>query len=348
MNPGAEALARQLRWQGAGCARLGAPLYSGLLERCAADVEAGGVIWDLLGERADEPGSSALALRLLAPVHRLVLEGRLPALAGHYRPAAGGPADPAAAWPLFLSAVSDNLEQLRREVARPCQTNDVGRAAALLGGFMALSNATGLPLRLLEIGCSAGLNLRWDRFFYAGAGAAWGDPGSPVRLEDVFLAAPPLQGRPTVIERLGCDLEPVDVNDPDSVLRLRSFIWPEHRLRAERLEGAISIARRVPATVERADALEWLSRRLATPVPGRATVVFHSIFLQYLPEPARRKVAVLVAEAGKWTSADAPLAWLRLEPGPGDFEVRLTTWPGGGERLLATSSPHGSSVRWLG
>src|SRR5436190_835747 len=83
-----------------------------------------------------------------------------------------------------------------------------GRATALLGGFLEVARAhPGLPLRLAEIGASAGLNLRWDRYRYEGRGWSWGEPGSPVVFPSVFegAAAPPADARVTVAERLGCD-----------------------------------------------------------------------------------------------------------------------------------------------
>jgi hypothetical protein len=37
-----------------------------------------------------------------------------------------------------------------------------------------------------------------------------------------------------------------------------------------------------------------------------------------------------------------------MEPGVDQAEVRLTTWPGGGERLIATAGFRGRDVRRLG
>ena len=49
-------------------------------------------------------------------------------------------------------------------------------------------------------------------------------------------------------------------------------------------------------------------------------------------------------------TAEAPFAWLRFEPpgGEGRPELRLTSWPGGTERCLATAHPHGTTVNWEG
>src|SRR5262249_13695655 len=92
----------------------------------------------------------------------------------------------------------------------------------------------------------------------------------------------------------------------------------------------------------------WLARRLAAPLPGVATVVYHSIVLQYLDQDARDRLSVVLTDAGRRASASAPLAWLRMEPGGEQAEVRLTSWPGGDEHLIATTGFHGHPVEWLG
>src|SRR5262245_59532766 len=116
----------------------------------------------------------------------------------------------------------------------------------------------------------------------------------------------------------------------------------------ERLRAALQIAAARPAEVERSSAPEWVGRKLAEPVPERVTVLFHSIVMQYLSDEERAGFEQAVAAAGERAGADAPLAWLRMEPAGGWTEVRMTTWPGGEDRLLATAGYHGTPVELSG
>jgi hypothetical protein len=335
-------LAKQLRFQAEACGWLGSSLYEGLLHRAVDDLEAGGPTWGALRGHEGDPQESALALRLMGAVHRLALEGRLPELAACYR---DSDADPAAAWRAFHAALEANLEAVRRGVERPVQTNEVGRCAALLPGFLAVAAETRLPLRLLEVGASAGLNLRWDRYRYVTEGFAWGPADSPLRIDYESLGerrppTPPL----SVASRRGCDAAPVDPGSEEGRLTLLSYVWPDQTERIERMQAALELAQAVPAQVDRAGAASWVREQLAEAVPGEATVVYHSIVIQYLDEAEREAFAEALREAGARAEAEAPLAWLRMEPAGGHADVHLTIWPGGEERHLARAGYHGTPV----
>src|ERR1700694_1373201 len=84
-----EVLAGWLRLQAQGCADLGSPFYASLLESAANDLHAEGAVWDVLAGFETESEWSAVSLRLMGAVHRLVLQELLPQLAAHY-PSVGG------------------------------------------------------------------------------------------------------------------------------------------------------------------------------------------------------------------------------------------------------------------
>jgi hypothetical protein len=342
-----QTLADGLRWQAGWCGRLGSPLYGAILDGAAADVERGGPTWELLAGREHEPRRSFLALRLAGAVHRLVLMGRLPELAGLY-PSAGGEVDLELARQRFVEVLADHPHSVREHLDRPVQTNEVGRCAGLIGGFLMVAQETGLPLAALEVGASAGLNLRFDRYRYSAGGSSWGEAESAVRFDDVFeRAAPPLDAQMVVADRRGCDANPLDPGSDEDRLTLMSFVWPDQIHRFAQLRAALDIAAQQPVSVERSGAAEWAERMLADRRPAVATVLFHSIVVQYLSAEEGTALHDTITAAGSRATSDAPFAWLFLEPGGEQTDVRLTLWPGGEERLLAHAGYHSSQVDWL-
>jgi hypothetical protein len=328
---------------------MGSPLYATILDRAAADAAARGPVWAVLAGYVDDDlrdrRASALALRFMGAVHRMVLSGEAPQLARHF-PSAGGDGDAEAAWSAFATLLTSHGERVTELVALPCQTNEVGRAAGLAVGFLAVAARHRLPLRLLEVGASAGLNLRWDCFRYEG----WGDPSSPVDLRGLWDEPPPHLGVSVeVVERSGCDRRPVDPTSPDGRLTLSASLWADQLERFTRLQGAFEVAATVPATVDSAEADEWSAARLAAPTPGVLTILYHSVMEEYLGPDARARLRATVADAGGRAGDNAPLAWVRLEPVSElrRHGVTVTTWPGGEERLVATCGAHGQGTRYL-
>jgi hypothetical protein len=337
-----DCLARQAR----ACQALGSPFHARLLAEIAADVEKEGPAWRVLAPHAAEPFDAAVALRLLGAVHRLVLAGDAPALGRHY-PSVGGDGDAEAAGRAFRMLLEARGEAVAGGLTHPPQTNEVGRSAALVCGFLTVGRESGLPLRLLEIGASAGLHLRFDHYRYETDRLAFGDPRSPVRFAGLWEGAPPLDASCEVASREGCDLNPVDATSEEGRLTLLSYVWPDQSDRLGVLRGAFAVAERVPASVERATAPDWLARKLARPAPGVAAVVFHAIVWQYLSAADRERARGTIEKAGARATLDAPIAWLRFEPSAdrAACDVRLTLWPGGGERLVAVAGYHGRPVR---
>ena len=341
-----EILAQRLQRQASWCDDLRSPLYGSLLRAAADDLGTEGAVWGVLSGFEKEDGHAALALRLMGVVHRLVLLGELPDLALRY-PSTGGDGDAHAAWPAFRQALVERRSEISELLPRGCQTNEVGRSAALLGGFLEVAHRTGKRLRLLELGASAGFNLRWDRYRYDSGAGGWGHLESPVHFKHPFEVPPPLDRHVEVVGRKGCDLEPIDPTSSDGSLTLRSFVWADQDERFRLLEGAIAVARQVQVDVERLDAAAFLERELASLRTGVATVVYHSVFMQYVEATGRTRIAKALETGARRATQDGPLAYLRMEPGAQAFEVRLTLWPGGDDQLLALTKPHGTGVRWL-
>lgn len=343
-----ELVAEPVRLQANGCGHLGSPFYEFLLTKVAEDVERSGPAWGVLRETLNDPPDSAPALRLMGTVHRLVLQGELPKLARFY-PSAGGRVDAEQAWPAFRTALAERADDIRSLLPRTVQTNEVGRAASIVGGFLTVARETGLSLRTLEVGASAGFLSRWDHYQYEAHGLRWGDPGSPVNLCSFNSDIPlPFEVSARVEQRLACDRNPVDVTTEEGRLTLTSYIWADQVHRVRLMKQACEVARRVPVTIDRRGAVDWVSDKLRDPVSGAATVLFHSIVMQYLSDADRSRFESTIRTAGAGATKDAPLAWLRMEPADEEAHVHLTLWPEGKEKLVATTGYHGHDVRWLG
>ncbi|WP_225448142.1 DUF2332 domain-containing protein [Streptacidiphilus sp. P02-A3a] len=348
-----ERAAAMVEWQARGCA--GSPLYVALLLRVAEDVRAGGPCADAIAGYENAPGPDAIALRLVGGVHALVLSGRAPGLAAYY-PSAGGEYHPGVAdacWSAFRDLVAAELPWVRDWMTRPPQTNEVGRSSLLLAGLLHATSAGAVPIRLFELGSSAGLNLRPDRFHYsADGGFAWGPADSPVRLTDTWTGGAPewlakaAAARPelAVVERRGCDPSPIDPASAAGELALRAYIWPDQPERQERLRGALRLAAELPATVQRLGAAEFLAGVELR--PGTLTVVWHSVMRQYVPAAEWAQVSVELDRLAAASTPEAGFAHIAFEPertaeGKFAFRLSVTGGPDGERKLLAEGRGHG-------
>jgi hypothetical protein len=325
-------------------------LYGHLMRAMADDWEQDGPTRSIYAGWEDAPVGAVVQLRLLAGLFRIVLSGRAPELEPFY-PCLGGTADPADVWPIVRAVLAGHVDELRDALMIAPQTNEVGRANALLVGLFAAVARTGCSkVRLLEPGASAGLNLLVDRFRFVNRGWAFGPSDSPVRMVDGILGeVEPVTFE--IVERHGCDPAPLDVTSSEDRFRLRSFVWPFQLERHERLVAALELAAAHPPQVERAAAGEWLEARLAEPPPDDVvTVVWHSITRQYWPAGDVRRGAAAIRAAARLGA----VAHVSMEYPDGELErgARLTLeWSAGpadprmhGERLGSVAD-HGLPVR---
>lgn len=354
-------LAAEFRHQGEACAEMNSVLYADLCERVALDVESGGLCWSVLESHAHLRFGLALPLRFLGGVHRLVHLGRAPELAAQYPSAGGTPNDEL--WPSFLRVVDRERMEVVAALDRDVQTNEVGRSAALSEGFRAIQTRTQRRLVLREIGTSAGLNLGLDMFAYVDGERIGGDPSSALRIVDRWRGEVKSSlADLDIVDRAGCDPNPIDPTSPDGRATLLGFLWPDQTERIERTAAAIAIASKSMARIEKANADRWLAQELAarsrsatsetmSETTSETTVVFHSIVWQYIDKAERERITAIIEKAGEEASDEGPLAWLRFEPREPDRDcaaLTLRLWDGGesvGEvEELAISGFHGQWV----
>ncbi|MCR9268462.1 MAG: DUF2332 domain-containing protein [Hyphomonadaceae bacterium] len=334
----------QAKW----CNALGSPFTAALLLRFASDFEARGPVFAICNEWPTNPRKDALGLRLTGALHHAVLSGASPDLIQLF-PRSDDDWDIEAVWPVARAWLADHIPHVRRFIESPPQTNETRRSIILLPGFLKLAGRFNQPMHLLELGASAGLNQYWDRFNYKTS--SWSRTGnSDVTIQTDWRAPVPdhLDVDLNIASRAGCDLNPIDLSDPDAVTRLKCYTWADQRERLQRLDAAVKLAQAENTNIEQVDALKWMTARLLSRPKSGVTVIYHSVFLIYPPRDVIAAIMQTIREAGAEATDEAPLAWLSYESEAlfgGDraspkMRARLKTWPGGEVETYAESDGH--------
>ncbi len=288
------------------------------LQRAFADY-SDRTLWSLCHQIADDPQLLALAAHarpgsfmpyfFLTCVRYLFLKERAHPL-GPKLVSPGSEQLTADEYQVFRQYCLGHAARLKKLLATGrTQTNDVLRSAVLFPAFcLAAQRSAGAGLGLVEVGTSAGLNLCWDQYRhdYDGLGS-FGALGSSVRLRLGWRGAPPahdLSKVPKVATRIGIDLDPIDLEDEDEVLWLRSFLGG-----AGSLPEAIELARRTPRQLIRGDALDHLEAAVRGLPEHVVATVFHSFCTYQFTDAALRRFDALIAQLGD----ERPLHWIRLE-----------------------------------
>lgn len=347
-----------------GQARGSSPLYEALANGIAHDEEMLGMVAGAAGPRFNAP-------LLFAVVHRRVLEGAGRELAAHYASVTREPADPEWAYPAFRAFCAERWPEIADELGtRITQTNEVARGSFLYPALALVAQTSGRPLALLEVGASAGLNLRLDRhrFDYGPHGQVGPATSRVVVRSRVERGTPPLPPALEVAWRRGLDLQPLDVRRPADVRWLESLIWPEQQRRRDLLRRAVAEAAHDPPDVRAGNAADALVGCAWDAPAEAALVVFHTNTLGYLSADERRRLDGQVARiaatrdvyrvfnsSGRLsrrldgTPLDA--AQVRAAPaaGPSDGWLGLTATTRGRRRtrLLGLTRQHGQALAWL-
>ncbi|MDS0280914.1 DUF2332 domain-containing protein [Haloarcula onubensis] len=322
------------------------PLYAHLCRRAAADPDV-----LALAEVAPE-GRQAPHLLLAAVQCRLARDGDH-RLARYYSSLTADPRDlDDSCYPAFREFCLDNADALGPILrTRRTQTNSVRRSAVLYPAIAHVAARTDGPLALVELGPSAGLNLRFDRYRYDYGGRAVGTPDSPVTIEsEVRSGDPPLpESPPEVHSRVGIDRQPLDPTDRDDADWLRALVWPAHTDRRDLLDGALQVAADEPPRLVEGDLLEDLPGVLAA-IPDDAPVcVVNTLVLYQVPDTVCRELEAALAAR----MAERPLHWFTGAPDLSGGESVDLDWvrrEGGEVRRdrLVSHAPHGAWLDWHG
>jgi hypothetical protein len=215
-----------------------------------------------------------------AAVHFLLLESPNHPLAAFYGSLTSNPCPPAEARDAFREFVlSHNARLIPLLETRITQTNEVNRCSFLLPAFTHVSRSCGdRPLALIDVGCSAGLHLRWDCYHYDYGVAEVGDPRRAVSLRcelrgDVL---PPLPAEfPACQFSRGIDVHPIDLTNDVERRWFDALIWPDHPYRRRLAQAAIDELLNDPPMIVKGDAAKMLGSQVDAVPDDTALVVYN-------------------------------------------------------------------------
>ena len=305
----------------------GATLYS---ELCAAGADDPEIV-----ELATHSQIGAQPVfHLLTTIHYLVLADPGDPLADYFATLREEPLPASEAWPAFKRFCQVRSEDIVSTLAvSTVQTTFAERCASLLPGLAWVAEQAGEPLNLIEIGCSAGVLLAFDKYAYSYNGAEpFGPPDAPLILSTELRGEAP-QRIPLVGRRTGLDLNPLDARNADDRRWLIAQVFPEFTRQREDLVKALDVVAQTDIRMVKGDALQTLGDVLTnSPDP---VCLFHSVCLSYWTEEARHALDVLLAKA----SETRTLYRVGSEP-----SARFSAWNKGHDRMTLEKPPAGGEI----
>jgi hypothetical protein len=291
---------------------------------------------------------------LFAAVHYLLLRGAQHPLRRFYRNLNDKPVEGEDPFPDFRDFVRRHRDELAPLVAtRVTNTNEVARSALLHAGFRAVAKESGEPLNLIEIGPSAGLNLIWDKYgvrYTRGGESFYAEPRDAPLVVECELRGdkmPPVGRAPRVASRVGLELNPVDLSNPDARDWLRALVWPDQLERFARLEKALEIYAGERPEIRAGNALELLPEAIAGIPESQPVCIYHTMVIYQFTEEMRQVLHDLLVGA----SVRRPIWRVGLEGSlQGETSLTLGRYDDGRKqvRTLAVCHPHGAWMEWRG
>jgi hypothetical protein len=314
MARGVEGFDDDVAMQAAFCAARGAPVYASLL-RAAAGSDAVRAALASVWKNRDFDALYERPLLLCTALRHAAMTTPGHPLASALGETADGQGQVEAQHVEAMLSDEAILAVLRH---RFIQTNEVTRAIAWRLVLSTWPGPPGARVHLVDLGCSAGLNLVAD-----GLEGEWYDAsGASVSVETCAA----------VVSRTGLDRAPMDVRTDADATWLRACVWPGQADRLRRLDSAISRARASGVTISTCRAEDMPDRlsRISTDNPGDHVLAYSTVFFSYLTTGEK---AALTAGMQAWLArCGARALWAELEGGTGEItptlpaEVRASWW----------------------
>ena len=217
----------------------------------------------------------------------------------------------------FRDFCLDHRDRLLELCARHrYQMNEVGRCADVVPALAPLVSE-GREVVLIDLGTGAGLGLHLDRYryLYRRAGAetlSLGDADAGLALEVELRGphSPPIPpSLPHVRDRIGIDVEPLDVSRPEVRAWLAACV-PQEIGAVTRFHLAAEIAASHPASTVRGDAGDVLPAVLADVERDALVCLVDSYVHVFFSAEQRQRFRALVDTTG----AQRDLDWISVDP----------------------------------
>jgi hypothetical protein len=275
--------------------RYSSPLFAALGRACASDeaiLELGA---------AARPGQP-IALIILLSAQYLLLKSPESSLARYFPSLTPEPRPAEEAFPTFREFCLDHRGELVGLIERrTVNSTMVDRSSCILPALAHVSRLVEQPLTLVEICCSAGLNLLFDEYHYDyGPGGRIGAEDSPVQLRCKIVGkpAPPIDTIPRVAERVGVDLVKVDATDPQERLWMEAMLCPEWTQEREHLKAALAVRAGRKLRTVIGDALEVLPPLLEE-LPG-SLCILHTYCMGQWSRASKSRLDALLRNASRY------------------------------------------------
>lgn len=322
----------------------GSPMYQFLSIQVSQDLE--------LINLAKETDSRQPAPNLFfAAVHFLLMQNPSEELARYY-PSIGGDFQ---ASPLMFECFKDFCIKFSSQIgeilkSRLVQTNEVQRCALLFPAVSFVSQKSAQSkLALVDIGVSGGLNFLMDKAqIQYTDGRTFGPSQALLQIRCESKGNPiPLDRHAVIIDRIGIDLNPINLLNEDERQWNLALIWPDQLERIERFKSAIQLLKITPLSFEMGNGIEVLPRVVSKISHGHLLCVMHSFTLNQFSKEDR----VTFDETISRLSSDRDIWRISLEwIGTPEPEIIISQYSSGRKVLqqkVAECSGHGEWIRWL-
>ena len=229
------------------------------------------------------------------------------------------------------------------------QTNELNRSSYLYPIFSEIAQETGKPLTLIEIGTSAGLLLNLDHYQYEirekEQTLKFGDTDSNVVVYAENLGKSLTKVSPFIVrDRIGIDLNIVDLNQEEEYEWMQALIWPEQQERKEMFRRVSQFNKNIPKTLHTGDFLEFIPTFIENINNETQIVLFHTHVANQFNESLKQNLLTMI----ETISEQYPLyhvynnlfdANLHV-----DFVSRTITTQ---KKLITDYDGHGKYYRWF-